>query len=116
MTPAREAELETLPTQIASQKEWDISKRRDNSVIGELFGGQYRNRLQCLTCNTVRLLVLVASSLPTDETALQTSTTYNNFNTLTLPIPTGRGLNKVTLDQCLNFFMREEIMEKDNAW
>jgi len=97
MTPEREAALETLPTQIASAKEWEIYKRRDNSVIVELFQGQYRSRLQCLTCNT-------------------TSTTYNTFMYLSLPIPNKRGISKVSLTQCLDAFLKEEIMEKDDAW
>ncbi|KAH9823164.1 ubiquitin-specific protease [Melampsora americana] len=84
MSAEREAELEALPTQLASAREWEIYKRRDNSVIVELFQGQYRSRLQCLTCGT-------------------TSTTYNTFMYLSLPIPTGRGMSK-------------EIMEKDDAW
>ncbi|KAG0148564.1 hypothetical protein CROQUDRAFT_41123 [Cronartium quercuum f. sp. fusiforme G11] len=97
MSPAREAELEALPTQLASAREWEIYKRRDNSVIVELFQGQYRSRLQCLTCGT-------------------TSTTYNTFMYLSLPIPTGRGMSKVSLTQCLDAFLKEEIMEKDDAW
>lgn len=97
MSAAREAELEALPTQLASAREWEIYKRRDNSVIVELFQGQYRSRLQCLTCGT-------------------TSTTYNTFMYLSLPIPTGRGMSKVSLTQCLDAFLKEEIMEKDDAW
>ncbi|PLW47368.1 hypothetical protein PCASD_02576 [Puccinia coronata f. sp. avenae] len=97
MTPEREAALEKLPTQIASAKEWEIYKRRDNSVIVELFQGQYRSRLQCLTCNT-------------------TSTTFNTFMYLSLPIPNKRGISKVSLTQCLDAFLKEEIMEKDDAW
>ncbi|EGG12365.1 ubiquitin-specific protease [Melampsora larici-populina 98AG31] len=97
MSSAREAELEALPTQLASAREWEIYKRRDNSVIVELFQGQYRSRLQCLTCGT-------------------TSTTYNTFMYLSLPIPTGRGMSKVSLTQCLDAFLKEEIMEKDDAW
>ncbi|MBW0493111.1 hypothetical protein O181_032826 [Austropuccinia psidii MF-1] len=97
MTPEREAALESLPTQLASAKEWEIYKRRDNSVIVELFQGQYRSRLQCLTCST-------------------TSTTYNTFMYLSLPIPMKRGMSKVSLTQCLDAFLKEEIMEKDDAW
>lgn len=53
MTPEREAELETLPPAVASEKEWQIYKRRDDSFIVDLFQGQYRNRLECLTCHKV---------------------------------------------------------------
>lgn len=35
---------------------------------------------------------------------------------LTLPIPAGRGVSKVTLTQCLDAFVRAEVMEKSDAW
>lgn len=46
----------------------------------------------------------------------QTSTTYNTFMYLTLPIPTGRTLSKVTLQQCIDAFVKEEVMDKSDAW
>jgi ubiquitin carboxyl-terminal hydrolase 8 len=53
MTPEREAALETLPPQIASDKEWQIYKMRNDSFIVDLFQGQYMNRMECLTCHKV---------------------------------------------------------------
>jgi ubiquitin carboxyl-terminal hydrolase 8 len=47
---------------------------------------------------------------------IKTSTTYNTFMYLTLPVPTGRGSNKVSLNQCLDAFVKEEVMEKTEAW
>ncbi|KAH8921304.1 cysteine proteinase, partial [Atractiella rhizophila] len=44
-----------------------------------------------------------------------TSTTYNTFTTLSLPVPNSK-LSKVTLTQCLDLFVKEEIMEKGDAW
>ena len=35
---------------------------------------------------------------------------------LTLPIPTSRSSSKVTLHQCLDAFVKEEVMEKSDAW
>ncbi len=35
---------------------------------------------------------------------------------LTLPIPAGRSTTKVTLTQCLDAFVRAEVMEKSDAW
>jgi len=96
-TPEREAELERLPTQIASEQEWQIWRMRNDSLIVDFFQGQFRNRLECLTCH-------------------KTSTTYNTFMYLTLPIPTGRGSSKVSLYQCLDAFVKEEVMEKSDAW
>ena len=55
MTPEREAALETLPPEVAAEKEWQIYKQRNDSFIVDLFQGQYRNRLECLTCHKVSL-------------------------------------------------------------
>jgi ubiquitin C-terminal hydrolase len=57
-TPEQEAELERLGPQIASEQEWRLWKTRNDSVIVDFFQGQFRNRLQCLTCHTVRLSIL----------------------------------------------------------
>ena len=53
-TPEREAELERLPTQRASEQEWQIYRMRDDSLVVDFFQGQYRNRMECLTCHKVR--------------------------------------------------------------
>jgi len=95
MTPERESALEILPQQIASQHEWKLYQMRNNSLIVDYFQGQFRNRLQCLTCR-------------------KTSTTYSAFMYLSLPVPSSRG--SVTLYQCLDAFVKEEVMEKADAW
>ncbi|KAF7795008.1 hypothetical protein EIP86_006152 [Pleurotus ostreatoroseus] len=97
MTPEREAELEKLPTQLASEQQWQMYRMRDDSLVVDFFQGQYRSKLECLTCH-------------------KTSTTYNTFMYLTLPIPTHRGTSRVSLQQCLDAFVKEEVMEKSDAW
>lgn len=52
--PEREAELEALPIQIASEQEWKIYRMRNNSLVVDYFQGQFRNRMQCMTCNKAR--------------------------------------------------------------
>ena len=52
-TPEREAELEKLPVQIASEQEWQIWRMRNDSLVVDFFQGQFRNRLECLTCHKV---------------------------------------------------------------
>jgi len=94
-TPEQEAQLEVLPQQIASEQEWKIYRMRNDSIIVDYFQGQFRNRMQCKTC-------------------LKTSTTYNTFMYLSLPIPSGRG--KASLYHCLDAFVKEEILEKQEAW
>ncbi|SPO29816.1 related to Ubiquitin carboxyl-terminal hydrolase 4 [Ustilago trichophora] len=97
MTPQREHELETLPQQIASVKEWSIYRMRNDSLIVDWFQGQFRNKLTCLTCG-------------------KTSTTYEAYTYLSLPVPHGRGVGKVTLQQCLDAFVREEVLDKGDMW
>ncbi|KAK0556562.1 ubiquitin-specific protease doa4 [Tilletia horrida] len=97
MTPAREAELETLPQQIASAKEWAIYKQRNDSLVVNWFQGQFRNKMTCLTCG-------------------KTSTTYNAFMYLSLPLPSGRAYSRVSLYDCLDAFVRQEVLDKADAW
>jgi len=54
ITSEREAELERLPPQIASQQEWETYKSRNDSLIVDFFQGQFRNKMECMTCNKVR--------------------------------------------------------------
>ncbi|KAG8900283.1 ubiquitin-specific protease doa4 [Tulasnella sp. 403] len=96
-TPEREQELETLPQQIAGAQEWKLYRLRDDSLVVDWFQGQFRNRLTCLTCQ-------------------KTSTTYNSFMYLSLPIPTRRGVSRVSLYECLDAFVKPEVMEKSDAW
>ncbi|KAI5480650.1 ubiquitin carboxyl-terminal hydrolase 8 [Pseudohyphozyma bogoriensis] len=91
MSKEREKDLETLPPQIMSQREWDIYRRRDDSFVVQCFQGQFRNQLRCLTCN-------------------------ETFMPLSVPVPTGRGVNKVALMDCIAAFVKEEILEKEDAW
>ncbi|GAA5843592.1 hypothetical protein JCM11251_007125 [Rhodosporidiobolus azoricus] len=97
MTPEREHDLETLPPQLMSEREWQIYKMRNDSFIVQCFQGQFRNQLRCLTCQ-------------------KTSTTYNTFMPLSVPVPGGRGVSKVTLMACLEQFVRDEVLDGDDAW
>lgn len=113
-TAEREAELERLPQQIASDQEWKIYRMRNDSLIVDFFQGQFRNRLECLTCHKVCLFASI--KVLYCLMIIQTSTTYNSFMYLTLPVPAGRGSSKVTLTQCLDAFVKSEVMEKTDAW
>ncbi|KAL1409731.1 ubiquitin-specific protease doa4 [Vanrija albida] len=95
MTPEREAALETLPPQIASDKEWQIYKLRNDSLIVDLFQGQYMNRMECLTCH-------------------KTSTVYDSFQWLTLDLPTTK--SKVVLPELFDQFVKPEILDGDEKW
>jgi ubiquitin carboxyl-terminal hydrolase 8 len=54
-TPQEEEELERMPPQIASEREWNSWRSRNDSLVVDFFQGQFRNRLECLTCHKVRL-------------------------------------------------------------
>ncbi|PPQ98045.1 hypothetical protein CVT26_003040 [Gymnopilus dilepis] len=95
-TPEEDAELERLPPQIASEREWRAWRARNDSLIVDFFQGQFRNRLECLTCH-------------------KTSTTYNVFSILSLPVPNMRS-GKVPIERCIDAFFNEEVLEKDDAW
>ncbi|KAG2137582.1 uncharacterized protein EDB93DRAFT_1253593 [Suillus bovinus] len=96
-TPEREAELERLPQSIASAQEWEIYRMRNDSLIVDFFQGQFKNRLECLTCR-------------------KTSTTYNSFMYLSLPMPAVKGLSKTSLQSCLDAFVKEEVLSGTEAW
>jgi len=51
-----------------ADKVWDITKKRDDSVIADLFTGMYKSTLICPVCEKV-------------------SITFDPFNNLTLPLP-----------------------------
>ncbi|CEP08439.1 hypothetical protein, partial, partial [Parasitella parasitica] len=93
-----DAEFERLPDWQASALSWDRYLATNSSIIVSLFQGQYRSRLTCLSCK-------------------HTSTTYNSFMSLSLPIPAKKmRLSSVTLNQCLDYFVKEEVLDKEDAW
>jgi ubiquitin carboxyl-terminal hydrolase 8 len=114
VTTTREEELEKLPQQIASEQEWKIYRMRNDSIVVDFFQGQFRNRLECLTCHKVSPFEYL-HSLHGGLLFWQTSTTYNSFMYLSLPIPSTK-TSKVDIQQCLDAFVRTEVMEKSDAW
>ncbi|RUP50002.1 hypothetical protein BC936DRAFT_140748 [Jimgerdemannia flammicorona] len=95
-TEEEEERFEKLPDWEASTLAWQRYLTRNTSIIVSMFQGQFKNMLQCLTCR-------------------KTSTTYNTFMYLSLPIPKP-GQGRVTLIQCLDKFVREEVLEGTDAW
>ncbi|SMN21905.1 similar to Saccharomyces cerevisiae YER144C UBP5 Putative ubiquitin-specific protease, closest paralog of Doa4p but has no functional overlap [Maudiozyma saulgeensis] len=85
---------EKLSFRIASSIEWERYLTTDFSVIVDLFQGQYASRLQCKVCN-------------------HTSTTYQPFSVLSVPIPNKKNCN--ILD-CFQDFTKCENLETDEQW
>ena len=86
---------EGLSFRIASAIEWERYLTVDFSVIVDLFQGQYASRLQCKACG-------------------HTSTTYQPFSVLSVPIP--RNMRIVTLTDCFNEFTKVEDLDTDEQW
>ncbi|KEP52774.1 ubiquitin carboxyl-terminal hydrolase [Rhizoctonia solani 123E] len=97
LTPEREAELERMPKQLAGAHEWARYKRRNDSIVVDYFQGQFCNQMQCLTCG-------------------QTSTTYNAFLNLSVPIPAAKGVTRLPLDECIKALVGREVMDNEDAW
>ncbi|KAJ3767872.1 ubiquitin carboxyl-terminal hydrolase 4 [Lentinula raphanica] len=94
-TPAEEERLENMPQQIAGEYEWQVWRQNNDSIIVDFFQGMFRNQLRCMKCE-------------------KTSTTYNAFSILSVPVPARTG--KIPLQNCLKAFFNVEVMEGDDAW
>ncbi|KAI9474762.1 hypothetical protein BX667DRAFT_463197, partial [Coemansia mojavensis] len=83
-----------------ADEQWDIYKRRNDSVVVDLFQGQYRSTLVCPECSHV-------------------SVTFDPFMYLTLPLPIQRQKwqqKQVTLEDCLTEFTRSEQLGEEDLW
>lgn len=93
-----EERREQLGIRTASAIEWERYLSGDTSLIVDFFQGQYLSQLQCLTCK-------------------HTSTTYNAFSSLSLPIASPKLLGQHTsLKTCFDEFVKPEVLDGDNAW
>lgn len=98
LDPLAEEHREAMGIRIASAIEWERYLKGDTSLVVDLFQGQYLSRLQCMTCK-------------------RTSTTYNAFSSLSLPIAAPKLLGQqTTLKTCFDDFVKPEILDGDNAW
>ncbi|PIA15957.1 peptidase C19, ubiquitin carboxyl-terminal hydrolase 2, partial [Coemansia reversa NRRL 1564] len=83
-----------------ADEQWEIYKRRNDSVVVDLFQGQYRSTLVCPECSHV-------------------SVTFDPFMYLTLPMPVQRQKwieRKITLEDCLAEFTRPEQLGEEDPW
>lgn len=98
LTPEQEKTREYLPVRLASTIEWERYLKVNFSIIVDYFQGQYMSQLRCLECGL-------------------TSTTYNSFLILSLPIPNKiNARSNITLDDCLEEFVQLELLDDDNKW
>ena len=84
----------------ASNRWWNYHKSRDNSIIVDLFHGQFKSTIRCCLCDN-------------------SSTSYDTFMSLGLPIPTRKTRTQIKLlTQDLNFIdlnikINDDIQIKD---
>lgn len=97
LTTAEEARREHMSVRVASTIEWERYLKSDFSLIVDTCQGQYQSKLRCLTCG-------------------HSSTTYNAFSFLSLPIPLNKRGGPVSIIDCFNLFTAEEILDGDDAW
>lgn len=97
LTPDEERRRERMPIAEVSSIEWDRYKHNHNSFLVELFQGQFVSSLKCSVCG-------------------QTSTTCNAFMNLSIEISLPHGPHGLKLTQCIDAFVKEEVLEGENAW
>lgn len=98
LTPEQERIREILPVRLASTIEWERYLKLNFSIIVDYFQGQYLSQLKCLECGT-------------------TSTTYNAFLILSVPIPEKLGsFRNILLYDCIEEFVTLELLDDDNKW
>lgn len=98
LTEAEEAEREKMPLRLSSAIAWEMYLTSNESIILNIFGGQYCSKLQCWSCHF-------------------TSTTFIPFTMLTLPInEINAQSNTVDVYDCLNRFTKPEKLIGENAW
>ena len=97
LTPDEERRRERMPLADVSNIEWDRYKHNHNSFLVELFQGQVGCSLKGCVCG-------------------QTSTTCNAFMNLSVEISLPHGPHGLKLTQCIDAFVKEEILEGADAW
>ncbi|CAH1789341.1 unnamed protein product [Owenia fusiformis] len=91
---AKEDDFSGQPDHTAAEKAWQVHKQFNQSIMVELFQGQLKSTLTCLTCG-------------------KTSVKFDVFMYITLPVPTSRSCS---LQDCFKLFLKEEKMTGDSRW
>lgn len=100
LTEQDEELRESMPLRLASTIEWERYLKTDFSAIVSYFQGQYSSQLKCLECG-------------------KTSTTFQSFSVLSLPIPEQfihSAVDKIPLEKCFEEFTKLEILDGDDCW
>ncbi|OAD78001.1 hypothetical protein PHYBLDRAFT_122719 [Phycomyces blakesleeanus NRRL 1555(-)] len=88
-------DFKDMSDQEIAQCNWNYHKARNDSIIVDIFQGQFKSRLTCNACNKV-------------------SVTFDPYMYLSLPIPVEK--KKLTLNSCLDEFTKEEELSEEDLW
>jgi ubiquitin carboxyl-terminal hydrolase 8 len=89
-----EKDTTSIPDVQAAQISWTNHLKRNNSIIVDMFQGQFRNTMICLSCR-------------------KQSVTFQAFMYLSLPLPSS---HRCSLTDCLEFFRRREKVSGEDKW
>lgn len=96
-----ESDSDGIPDNVLMKREWEKYRKRNWSIIVDMFQGSLKSYLACQTCG-------------------KSSTTFNPFMYLTLPIPPknrrGTDGGAVFIEECLAKFLEHETLDGDNSW
>lgn len=90
-----EPDNDGVPDVQAADRSWQYHLRRNNSIIVDLFQGQFKSTLQCRTCR-------------------YTSVTFSPFMFLSLPLPANA--SRASLDACIRLFTATEHVRGADEW
>lgn len=93
--PYLKAPGDDLDPQTAADMAWENHKKRNESIMVELFDGLFMSTVQCMVCS-------------------KESRTFDSFSNLTLPLPPHK--SQCTLEDCLKLFTKPEKMAGDDKW
>jgi ubiquitin carboxyl-terminal hydrolase 8 len=93
-SPPTDGNSRNMP--IAGAHAWETHLQRNNSFVFKTFNGLFRSTCVCPHCNGV-------------------SNSFDTFNHVPLQIRQA-SLRRVTLEQCLDDFVRPECLDENNLW
>eukprot|EP00050_Salpingoeca_kvevrii_P016532 m.56351 g.56351 ORF g.56351 m.56351 type:complete len:1081 (+) comp6999_c0_seq1:95-3337(+) len=89
-----EPDYDSIPIPVAAKQSWKLHKRRNDSLVVDLFQGQFKSTITCETCS-------------------YSSVSFSPFTFLSLPLPRGRA---ATLSACLELFSSRERIGGSDSW
>ncbi|KAJ7393971.1 Ubiquitin carboxyl-terminal hydrolase 8 [Desmophyllum pertusum] len=93
--PYLKAPADDLDPQTSATIAWENHKKRNASIMVELFDGLFMSTVKCMVCS-------------------KESRTFDTFSNLTLPLPSHA--SRCTLQDCLALFTKPEKMSGDDKW